>query len=575
MASKRNCEGLVTETGKISNSENRGGRLSVLSPLFASRPLLATTLLLFVALVLLPIISLTGIALSGNFESFSKIASTVLWPSTWRTIKLLTGVAILTATMGTTSAWLIAFYDFPARRFLNWALMLPLAVPTYISAYAYVEFAGYTGPVQSAIRAIGGYKTPRDYWFPEIRSLEGTIIILSVVLYPYVYLSVRTLFHLQSRSLLESARILGVGQIGVFRRVLLPLARPAIVLGVTLALMESINDIGAIEYLGTRTLTYSIFTVWLNRDDMAGAAQLSLMLLAIALVLIIAERWARKSHLMHESRTSGMKNHDQPVKLHGRLALAAFFACSLPLALGFFIPVTVLLEFAITYWNGTINPLLVESIGTSITLASLGAFFTVFAGLLIAYAMRVMPSTGTTLLARLATLGYAIPGTIVALGIFMPIARFDNSVSSMVNATFGFNTGLLITGSGATIVFAYMVRFLAMSEGTLDSAMRKLSPRLDQAARSLGKTEFQTFRIVLLPILWPAIASAGLFVFIDSMKELSATILLRPAGINTISTYIYDFASRSRVEEAAFASLVIVAIGIIPVLLVSRNFSRK
>ncbi|MBL4597613.1 MAG: iron ABC transporter permease [Rhizobiaceae bacterium] len=527
--------------------------------------------LIIALLVTLPLFALVAIAASGTTDSLSKLVHTVLPTATQTTLLLLLGVGVLTAVIGTMCAWLVSFFDFPGRKVFSWALMLPLAVPTYIAAYSFVEYFSFTGPLQEVIRAVGGYKSIKEYWFPEIRSLPGTIFTLSMVLYPYVYISVRALFHFQSARLIESARVLGMRQFPIFLRVLLPLARPAIVLGVTLAMMETINDIGAIEYLGIQTLTFSIFSVWLNQNDIAGAAQLALILLLIVFLLVSLERWARRGRSFVEHRMASSKTSYKKMELKGQSGWVAAFACVLPITIGFGIPMTVLGDYTIAYYPYGFDDNLLEALLTSLALASAAAIITVFLALLLTYAVRESKSGLIAVIVRIASVGYAVPGTIIALGIFLPIAMFDNFVDGIFRQAFGISTGLLITGSGATIIYAYTVRFMAMAEGSLDGGFKKIPQQLDSAARSLGRTTTGTLFEVLLPLLRPAVATAALLVFVDSIKELSATIMLRPFGINTLATYVYEYASRARIEEAGFASLIIVATGVIPVILITKT----
>ena len=521
-------------------------------------------------LIILPIISLVVLSFGGDSDGFQHIIKNVLPRVGPTTIILLIEVGLLTAFAGFISAWLVSFFDFPGRSIFSWALMLPLAVPTYLAAYGFVEFFSFTGPLQTLVREIGGFTSAKEYWFFDIRTQTGTAIVLSLVLYPYVYMAVRTVFHFQGTRIVESARSLGAGRARVLFSILLPLARPAVVLGVTLALMEAINDIGAMEYLGIETLTFSVYSLWLNQSDMAGAAQLALFLLIVVFVLIKLERWARHGRQFHDERSS-VTNRYAREKLSGWQAAMAFVFTAAPIILGFGIPFWVMAEYAWDYRAEGFNPQLWNALLTSIGFATVAAFITVLLALIMAYAVRVSKSGSVNFLVRLASIGYAIPGTIVALGIFLPLAKFDNYFDGIMRQVFGFSTGLLITGSGATIILAYVVRFMAMGEGSLDNGMRKITPRIDMASRSLGKTSSQTLRQVLLPILTPAMATAFLLVFIDSLKELSATITLRPFGVNTLSTYIYDFASRSRVEETGIASLIIIITGIIPVILIMRT----
>lgn len=529
----------------------------------------------FLALLLcLPVIALFFIAFSGSFESFAHIASTIMPSATKTTLLLLLGVGIFTAVVGTVTAWLVAFYEFPFRKHLQWMLMLPLAVPTYISAYAFVEFFSYTGEVQTLVRAIGGYTSSRDYWFPDIRSLTGTVLVMGIVLFPYVYLAVRTIFQLQSNTVFDTARVLGSNKMDLFFRITLPLARPAIILGVTLALMETINDIGAVEHMGTHTLTFSIFSVWLNQSDLAGAAQIALFLLLIVIALIMVERASRGNRKFHETKAKASKAGVTRRNLAGVARWIAFTACFLPVIFGFGIPVYLLTDYLLADITNAFSADLFEAFITSVTLGAIAAFFAVCIGIFMTYALRNSGSKMLDTFVRLASSGYAVPGTLIALGIFFPLAAFDNQLDAFMRSTIGISTGLLLTGSGAALVFAYVVRFMAMAEGNLSNGFNKISPNIDMAARNLGRSRSEVLRVIMLPMLRPAIISASLLIFVDVIKELSATIMLRPFGVETLAIHVYNFASRARVEEAAAGCLLIIAAGAIPVVLLLKSTDR-
>ncbi len=443
-------------------------------------------------LIILPIISLVVLAFGGDGESFAHIVKNVLPRVGPTTVILLVEIGFLVALAGFIGAWLVSFYDFPGRSIFSWALMLPMAVPTYLAAYGFVEFFSFTGPIQKLIRQIGGYTSIRDYWFFDVRSQTGAAVVLSLVLYPYVYMAVRAVFHFQGARMVESARSTGAGRARILFAILLPMARPAVVLGITLALMEAINDIGAMEYLGVETLTFSVFSIWLNQDDMAGAAQLALFLLIIVFVLIKIERWARRDRQFHDELTISTSIRYRRERLTGWQGLLAMLFTAMPILLGFGIPFSVMAGYAWDYLGEPVDPSLWNAFLTSMTFASIAAATTVILALIMAYSVRISRSKTVEMLVRLASVGYAIPGTIVALGIFLPLAMFDNYFDGLMRQGFGFSTGLLITGSGATMVLAYVVRFMAMGEGSLDNGLRKISPRIDMASRSLGKTSFQT-----------------------------------------------------------------------------------
>lgn len=527
-----------------------------------------------VALIVgMPILALVVMAASGNLDSLKHLSATLLPKSSMTTLLLLLGLGIFTGSIGAISAWLVSFFHFPGRKIFAWSLMLPLAVPTYISAYSFTEFFTFTGPVQTLVRSVGGFSSARDYWFPDIRSLPGAIFVLSMVLYPYVYLSVRALFFIQGRRAIEAGLLLGANQGRILTHILLPLARPALALGIILAMMEAINDIGAMEYLGVQTLTFSIFSVWVNQGDMAGSAQLALILLSLVFLLIAGERWARRGQRFVETGHASAIPFER-MHLSGPKALIAMALCLIPVALGFGVPFFTLGAYALRYLETGFNSALFGALGTSIILAAIASVIALLLAFFLSYAVRVRGTKSMNFLVRFASVGYAMPGTIIALGIFLPIATFDNFVDAYMRDWFGISTGLLITGSGATLIYAYVVRFMAVAEGSIDAGFKKISPNLDSAARCFGLNRWQVFTRILFPLLRPAMATAALLVFIDSLKELSATLMLRPFGIETVSIYIHDLASRGRIEQAGIASLLLILVGIIPVIILSRTTLR-
>jgi iron(III) transport system permease protein len=523
--------------------------------------------------LLIPLLALIALSISGTGADWAHLARNVLPVAVETTLWVMMGVALLTASMGIIPAWLTAFYDFPGRRILVWALVLPLAVPTYLAAYAYAEFFTFTGPPQSLIRGLFGFKSARDYWFPDVRSLEGAVMVLSFVLYPYVYLTTRAGFLMQGRNAIDVARTLGASPVRAFFQVLLPMTRPAIIIGVTLALMETLNDIGAVEYLGVRTLTQSVYTTWLNQGSLSGATQIACIMLIVVLCVILAERWARRKQRFNLGRSSAMVQRNALPRLRGFAAALAFIACVLPIIAGFGLPFYVLGTYALKRLDQLSDPVLREAILTSILVAAAAAFVTVAVAFLLTYAVRVTRSRNMLLVNRFAALGYAIPGTVLALGILIPLARFDNFLDHWMQAAFGIRTGLLLSGSALCIVYAMSVRFLAMAEGAVEAGFHKVPSHIDMAARTLGRNARETLTQILLPILRPAFLTAFLLVFIDGVKELSATILLRPFNYNSLSTYVYERASRAAVEDASVAALLIMLAGILPVIVLSRSIN--
>ena len=540
---------------------------------FEEHRFLRTGALLAGLAVLVPLLALVILSFSGGGADWAHLTRNVLPVALRTTAAVMAGVALLTASMGIIPAWLTAYYEFPGRRILIWALVLPLAVPTYLAAYAYAEFFTYAGPAQSLIRHLFGFKTSRDYWFPDIRSLWGCVVILSLVLYPYVYLTTRAAFLMQGRNATDVARTLGASPLRAFFQVLLPMARPAIIIGVTLALMETLNDVGAVEFLGVKTLTSAVYTTWLNQGSLNGAAQIACIMLIVVLGVILAERWARRKQRFHLGRSTSMAQRNSPARLTGIGAALAFVACLMPIVAGFGLPVYVLGSYAVKRLDQLFDPILQEAILTSVLVAAAAAIVTVCLAFLLTYTVRVTRSRNMLLLNRFAALGYAIPGTVLALGILIPLARFDNLLDHWMQGAFGIKTGLLLTGSAACIIYAMSVRFLAMAEGAIEAGFHKVPTHIDMAARTLGRNARETLFQVLLPILRPAFLTAGLLVFIDGIKELSATILLRPFNYNSLSTYVYERASRAAVEDASVAALLIMIAGIVPVILLSRTIN--
>lgn len=526
------------------------------------------------ALVLAPVGALLWQASQGSAGVWAHLWTHVLAPALGQTTVLLAGVAVLVIGLGTSLAWLVAAHDFPGRRGLEWALLLPLAVPTYIIAFVYLDLSHPLGPVQGALRALLGYSSPREFRLPDIRSMPGAILLLGLVLYPYVYLPVRAMFAMQAASLLEAGRMLGCSRRTMFFRLALPLARPAVAGGASLALMEALNDIGASEFLGVRTLTVSIYTTWVTRSDLPGAAQIALVMLAVVAALVALERFARR-----RQRFAGGAQRLRPLtpeRLTGLRGWAALALGLTPVMLGFGAPVLWLASEAITrIAEAGISAQLWAEMRNTLALAS-GATVAVLAGgMVVAYAARLFPGPVTAGLGRVASLGYAMPGTVVALGVLVPTAGLDRLLNEASQLAFGRGTGLLLIGSGMALIYAYFVRFLAVSIGGIESGFAQMPRSLDHAARSLGHGPGSSFRRLHLPLIRPALVAAALLIFVDTMKELSATLLLRPLGVETLATHLYGEAARGTYEEGAVAALAIVAAGIVPVIALARLGRRN
>jgi iron(III) transport system permease protein len=520
-------------------------------------------------LLTMPIFAVVFLAAFPSENIWPHLVSTVLPGYVRTTLGLMAGVGAITLVIGTGTAWLVTMYAFPGRRAFEWLLLLPLAMPTYIIAYTYTDVLDYSGIVQTALRQMFGWQTARDYSFPEIRSLGGAIFVMSFVLYPYVYLTARAAFEQQSQCLLEASRTLGHSSWSSFRRVALPLARPAIAIGVILALMECMNDIGAVRFFGVNTLTVGVYVTWLQKNNLGGAAQIATVMLAFVFALIWIEKRARRGRRFHQTTI----RHRLPARiaLEGAAKVLVPLACAAPLVIGFVVPGGVLLKSAILYFDpGTLGGFARQALN-SLTLATLAASAAVLFGLFLAYASRLSRTTPVRGAALAVSIGYAVPGTVLAIGILVPLAALDNSVDALSREVFGISTGLLLSGTIFAITYAYVVRFMAISYGAIDAGLGRASPSLHMAARSLGRSPYRTLREVHLPMIRPAIATAALLVFVDSMKELPATLLLRPFNFDTLATHVYTYASLEQVEQSALSALAIVAVGILPVVLLNRT----
>ena len=531
--------------------------------------------LLIAAAVLLPLLALAWTAAQGS-DAWRHVAVNVLPVAAWNTARLLLGVGVLVVAIGTGAAWLVTAYDFPGRRLMSWSLLLPLAVPTYIVAYAYLDLLHPLGPVQGAVRSLLGYDSPRQFRLPDIRGLVGCIVLLGLVLYPYVYITARAMFMTQAASLLEAARTLGTSQAALFRRVALPLARPAIAVGAALALLETLNDIGASEFLGVQTLTVSVYTTWVTRSDLAGAAQIALAMLVLVVAVIALERYGR--------RRQGYASTQRPRpmrarRLRGPAAWTALALVALPVLLGFVAPAAYL---AVESWQrlgegGTVPPAVWRATWNTLRVALLATSLTLAAGLVLAWALRLAQARRRSALAatalRIGSLGYAVPGTVLAIGLLAPLAWFDTGANALLRLA-GLDPRMLLMGSMSALVLAYALRFLIIAAGGLDAGLSRVPASLDQAARALGATPGATLRRVHLPLLRPAMAAAALLVFVDAMKELPATLLLRPLNFETLATWLYADAARGAYEDGALAALLIVLAGLLPVILLARTGAR-
>ena len=523
--------------------------------------------MLIATLVVLPILAVIWFALTPTDNIWPHLWATTLPRYLVNTGLLMGATGLLTAMVGAGAAWLVVMYQFPGRKWLEWALLLPLAVPAYVGAFALVDFLEYAGPVQTLMRSIFGWESAKDYWFPAIRTRGAAIVVLSAALYPYVYVLARAAFREQSGAGYEVARALGVGPMGRFFRVGLPLARPAIVAGVAVVMMETVNDFGTVDFFAVQTLTTGIFSVWLQGGNLGGAAQIAACVLGLVILLVALEKFSRR-----KSRFFSSARGRRPVTATPLPALAGWMstlACFLPFAAGFLIPVAVLASHA-TDPADWVSKGLVKALGHSLTVGGIAAVLTVIGGLFMVYGVRLSGRTLPRILMPITAIGYAAPGAVLGLGILVPLAAFDNRVADFLYETTGYDPGLILTGSAAALVIAYVVRFFALSQGAADAALGRVSPSLPMAARSLGQSAGGVLRRVYSPMIRASVASTLLLVFVDAVKELPATLLLRPFNYDTLATRVHERASLEKIAEASTASLMIVLAGLVAVLLLAR-----
>ena len=524
--------------------------------------------LVIAGVVLAPMLAVLWIAFHPTENIWPHLVATVLPRYFATTLRLMLGVGILTAAMGTGAAWLVTMYRFRGCRMLDYALLFPLAIPAYVGAYALVDFMDYAGPLQTLLRASMGWHDARDYWFPEIRSEWAAIVVLSAALYPYVYLLTRAALREQSGSSYEVARSLGLGPWGMFWRLGLPLVRPAIAAGVALAMMETVADFGTVTHFGVQTLTTGVFSTWLNGNNAGGAAQIAGVILTLILVLLGVERASRRNARFH--RASRASRPVEPAQLAGVKGLIALAFCLVPFAFGFVLPVAVMGYHAFSNPAVWLDPGLAQAALNTALVGGIAAVVTVLAALFLVYGVRMAGRGLARLVLPVTTLGYAAPGAVLAVGLLVPLAALDHRLADAVLALTGYEPGLLLTGTAAAIVLAYVVRFFGPAQGAIDTAFGRISPSLPMAARSLGQGPGATLRRVYLPLMRGSVASALLVVFVDCVKELPATLLLRPFNFNTLSTRVYEMASLEHLGQAAPAALVVVAMGLAAVALLAH-----
>ncbi len=527
---------------------------------------------LIAALVSVPVVVVLASLFAPAGEVWRHLADTVLATYVANSLWLMLGTGAGTFAIGVGAAWFVTMCQFPGRRTFEWALLLPFAVPTYVVAFTFGGLLEFSGPLQSALREGFGWGRG-DYWFPEVRSVGGAVAVMTLVLYPYVYLLARAAFLEQSVCVIEVSRTLGRGPWRSFGEVALPLARPAIAAGVALALMEALSDYGAVQHLAVSTFTTGIFRTWFGLGDPTAAAQLSAYLMLFVLALVLIERGARGRRKYHH--TSRRYREISRLRLRGWAAAGAFAACFVPVFLGFLLPGGQLLVWTVETAGTVVDARFLGLAANSVLLALAAAVLAVAVGLVLAYGARLRPGPAMSVSARIATLGYAAPGSVIAVGVLVPLAWFDNQIDAWMRDAFGISTGLLLSGTLVALVFAYLVRFLALSFNTVEASLGKVTPAMDGAARTLGLGPAATLARVHAPIVSGGLLTAAILVFVDVMKELPATMILRPFNFNTLAVRTFELASDEQLAEAAPSALAIVAVGIVPVILLTAAIARS
>jgi len=520
-----------------------------------------------VILIGLPVVTVLAHLFIPSSGVWGHLAATVLPGYVANSLWLMAGVGLGTLLVGSATAWLIVMTDFPGRRLLEWLLILPLAAPAYVIAYAYTDVLQVSGPVQTLLRDVTGW-TAQEYAFPPIRSLGGAVFVFVFALYPYVYLAARAAFLQQCEAAVEAARTLGCTAWTSVRRIALPMARPALAAGVTLALMETLADFGAVSYFGVQTFTTGIYRTWFSFGDRVAAAQLASLLLAFIAVLLLVERRSRRGARYDHGRAQ-MRN-PAVTRLVGVRAVLAQATCTLPVLFGFLAPAGILLSLVLELDGGGASRGYAGLIGNSVTLAGITAVLAVLLALAIVYALRLGGGPAVRAAARLASMGYAIPGSIIAVGVLIPFAAVDTALDRVMRESFGVSTGLLLSGGIAAMVFAYLVRFLAVSQQTLQAGMDKITPSMEAAAATLGASRIRILARVHAPMLRGSLLTAFLLVFVEVMKELPATLIMRPFNFDTLAVRAHNLATDERLAEAALPALTIVLVGLVPVYILSR-----
>ena len=525
--------------------------------------------LLISAFILLPIVSVIFLAVFPTDNIWPHLMATTLPRYISTTILLMISVGTLAGIIGTLTAWLVVRYSFTGSIWLQWALLMPLAIPGYVGAYALVDLLEYAGPVQSILRETFGWSSSQDYWFPEIRSFGAAVFVLSLSLYPYVYLLTRVAFRDQASSVEEVARSLGAPPFERFFKISLPLARPAVAAGVAIVMMETVNDFGTVDYFAVQTLTTGIFSVWLQSSNVGGAAQLACVVLTIVILLVSLEKLSRRR--MQFFNMSSKQKKVKKIRVHGAINILAFLCCFMPVLLGFAVPLVVLAEHSMSSPHLFLDKALIDATWNTVFTGTIAAAFTVFLSIFMVFGMKSMKGKLPKITMPITTIGYAVPGAVLGVGILIPLAALDNAMADAIYFITDIDLGLIFTGTSFAIILAYIVRFFAIGQSATEAALGRISPNLEHAARSLGKNRASILNKIYLPIIKGSLGSAMLLVFVDCVKELPATLLLRPFNFDTLSTRVHEQASLEDLANAAPAAIYISLVGLCAVVLFART----
>ena len=528
--------------------------------------------LVIAILVGIPVLTVAANIFVPSGDIWQHLASTVLDDYILNSFWLMIGVGTGVFVIGVGTAWLVTMCNFPGSKIFEWMLILPMAVPAYLMAYSYTDFFTYTGPAQALLRDITGWGLG-DYWFPDIRSLQGAILMMSFVFYPYVYMLTRAAFLEQSSSLLEAGRSLGASPLKTFFKIALPLARPSIAAGMALSLMETLNDFGTVDYFGVQTFTTGIYRTWFGLGERAAAAQLAGFLLIFILFLILLERWSR-SRMQMDARGTGRFKRLKIFELNGWKAWGSTLFCFIPVFIGFLLPTAILIDMMLSNIDVALDSRFLTFSLNTVIVAVIAGLTALALAVIMAYGVRLNPSWATKTATRIGSLGYAIPGSVIAVGILIPFGWTDNMLDSWLRSTFGFSSGLLLSGTIFALIFAYVVRFLAVAFNTVEASLAKITPSMDEAAEGLGYSFSNTLKKIHIPMMSGSLFTAIMLVIVDVIKELPATLIVRPFNFDTLAVQVYRLASDERLAESSGAALAIILVGLIPVFILSKSITK-